>query len=92
MAALDARQVHHARGTTEQRSAGEHEIGHRLPAAFGDGARAVADALATFEDITDGGMRLEALEFLVRREIRVGVIQMHDEADGDEIVSVVIEE
>ena len=37
-------------------------------------------------------MRLEALEFLERRQIRVGVVEMHDEADRHQIVVEVIEE
>ena len=37
-------------------------------------------------------MRLEALEFLERRQIRVGVVEMQDEADRHQIVVEVIEE
>ena len=63
-----------------------------MESAFIERARAVRDALAAFKQRSDGGMRLEALEFFVRREIRVLVVQMNDEADGDQVVSVVIEE
>src|SRR6478609_7804477 len=37
-------------------------------------------------------MRLEALELVEGRECRVLVVEMHDEADGDEIVVEMIEE
>jgi hypothetical protein len=37
-------------------------------------------------------MGLEALEFLERRQIRIVVVEMHDEADRHQIVVVVIEE
>ncbi len=37
-------------------------------------------------------MRLEALELLERIEIRVLVVEMDDETDGDQIVLEVIEE
>src|SRR6185312_10836066 len=85
VAALDPRKVDHAGSAAEQRPAREHEIGHRLPTTFGDGARAIADPLSTFEDTADRRMRLEALEFVVGRQIRLGVVQMDDEANGDEV-------
>ena len=71
---------------------GNDELRHRLPAALGDGAGAVADALAAGESVADERMRLEALEFLERRQIRVVVIEMDDEADRNQIVVEVIEE
>ena len=37
-------------------------------------------------------MGLEALEFLERRQIRIGVVEMNDEADRNQIVVEVIEE
>ena len=65
---------------------------HRLIAALGDGARAVGQPLAAFEQGADRGMGLEALEFVERRQIRIVVIEMHDETDRHQIVVVVIEE
>ena len=50
---------------------GKRQLRHRLVAAFGDGARAVADALAARERVAHQRMGLEALEFLERRQIRV---------------------
>src|SRR5580698_7077704 len=37
-------------------------------------------------------MGLEALEFVERRQRRIGVVEMDDEADGDEIVVIMVEE
>ncbi len=90
--ALDARHVDEAGRAAEQRAAGEHQLRDRLPAALGDGARAIGDALAALEGRRDAGMRLEALEFLVGREVGVLVVEVHDEADRHQVVAVVVEE
>ena len=92
VAALDARHVHEAGIAADQRAAGECELRHRLVAAFGDRARAIGEALAAGEGVAHQRMRLEALEFLERRQIRIGVVEMHDEADRHQIVVEVIEE
>ena len=52
----------------------------------------VINALAAGECLGDRGMGLEALELVVGRQVRIGIIEMDDEADGDEVVTVVIEE
>ena len=49
---------------------GKTSCGNRLPAALGDGAGAVGDALAALEGVADGGMGLEALELVVGRQVR----------------------
>src|SRR5262249_8911143 len=59
---------------------------HGLPSAFGDRARAIDEALAAFESRADFRMLLEALKFLERRDVRIFIIQMHNEADRDLIV------
>ncbi len=92
MHALDARHVDKARGAADQRAAGKAQARHRLVAALGDGARAVAEPLAALEQVADRGMGLEALEFIERRQIRVVVIEMHDEADRHQIIVIVIKE
>ena len=92
VAALDARHVEEARAAAGEHAARKRDARHRLPAAFADGARAVAEPLAAREGVANERMRLEALEFLERRQIRVGVIQMHDEARRHQIVAVVIDE
>ena len=92
MAALDARHVDEARGAADQRAAGERQLRHRLVAAFGDRARAIGEPLAAFEGRAHQRMRLEALEFLERIDVRVLVVEMDDEADRHQIVVEVIEE
>ena len=55
-------------------------------------ARAVGEPLAALEGVAHQRMGLEALEFLERREIRIFVVEMHDEADRHQVVVEVIEE
>src|SRR5439155_18492804 len=55
----------------------------RLQTAFVDRPRAVTQALAGLERGPDSRVRLEALEFVVGRDMRIFVIQMHDKADRD---------
>jgi hypothetical protein len=92
VAAFDPRQVHEARAASDQRAAREGELGHRLQASFVDRTRTVGDPLAPRERIANRRMRLEALELVVRRQMRVRVIEMNDEPDGDQVLAVVIEE
>src|SRR5262249_27992591 len=68
------------------------ELRHRLPAALGERARAVGEPLAAFERRAHQRVGLEALELLERREIRILVVEVHDEADGDELLVEMIEE
>ena len=92
VAALDARHVDEARRAADQRAARERQLRHRLIAALGDGARAIGQPLAALEGAADRRMGLEALEFLERRQIRIRVVEMDDEADRHQIVVEVIEE
>ena len=92
VAALDARHVHEAGGAADQRAAREGELGHRLPAALGHRARAIGEALAAGEGVAHQRMRLEALELVERRQVRVRVVEVHDEADRHQVVVEVIEE
>src|SRR4051812_3661467 len=78
VAALDARHVDEARRATDQRPAREDELRHRLPAALGDRPGAVRKALASLEKGPNRRMRLEALELLERREVRVSVVEVDD--------------
>src|SRR5690606_21572486 len=64
----------------------------RLPAARGDDAGARADHLTALEQRPDGGVVLELLEGLERKEPRVFVIQTHDVTDVQAIVAEVIDE
>src|SRR5215469_2460584 len=90
MAALDARHVHEAGRAADERPTRESELGHGLQPPLRDGARAIADALAPFEEILDARVLLHALEFVEGREIGVGIVEMNDEADGAEILAPVI--
>src|SRR5262245_26491802 len=79
---LDARQVDEPRRAADQRAAGKRKLRYRLQAAFVDRARTVSEPLAAFERATDLRVRLEALELVEGRQVRVLVVEMHDEADG----------
>ncbi len=76
--------------TADQRTAGEGQLRHRLITAFSDRTRAVGDALGALEGVTDGRMRLEPLELFEGEEVGVLVVQVHDEADGHQIVVQVV--
>src|SRR6516225_3062727 len=90
--AFDARHIDEARGAADQRAAGKNELWHRLPAALGDGARAVANPFSAGEGISDQRMRFKALKFLEWREIGVAIVQMDDKADRYQIVAEMIDE
>src|SRR5579863_10617591 len=92
MRPFDPREIDKARSAADQRAAGEDELWDRLPAARTDRSRAVGEALAAEKRIDDQGMGLEALEFIIRRQGRVDVVQMNDKADGDQVVVIVIDE
>ena len=68
---LDARRIEEAGIVADQHATGESELRQRLQAAGGDGTGTVGDALAAFEELADFRMCLEALEFLIRREVGV---------------------
>ena len=92
MVALDPGHVDHARRATQQRAAGESQLRHRLPAALGDRAGAIGDALAALQHFGDGRVMLEPLEFHVGEQMRVLVVQVNDEADVNLIVLQMIHE
>src|ERR1051325_2199592 len=83
---LDAREVDEAGAIADQRAARKYQARHGLPAALVDRARPVGGALTALEGPSDARVLLEALKFLERRDIRVAVVQVHDEPDGDLIV------
>ncbi|CFT88435.1 Uncharacterised protein [Bordetella pertussis] len=92
VAALDARCIQEPGFAADQRAAREGQLGQRQQSARGDGPRAIGDALAAFEGAADGRVGLVALEFLERRQPRIGVVQAHDQADHHHVVVQVIEE
>src|SRR6185369_10113428 len=61
-----------------------------LPSAFIDGPGAVGDAPSSLDFSPDRRMGLPALELLERGNVRVGVVERDDEAQGDLIVLLVI--
>src|SRR5437867_3261955 len=92
VAAFYSRGVEESRFVADKAAARKRELRQRHQAAGGDGARAVGDALAAFEERADARMGLVALEFLVRIEVRVGVGESDDKAHRHESVFHVIEE
>ena len=92
VAALDARHVDEAGRAADQRAARESQLRHRLVAALGDGACAIGDALAALEGLRDQRMVLEALEFVEGREVRIGVVEVDDEADHYLVVLQMVKE
>src|SRR5262245_23849431 len=92
MAPLDARHIHESGRATHQGTAGKGKLRHRLPAALGQCARAVREPLGAIESCAQQRMGLEALELLVRREVRIFVIEMDHEADRNEPVVEMIKE
>src|SRR5208283_15838 len=81
-----------ARLAADERAARESEPGQGLWPAGGDAARAVGNALATFEKRINRRMRLEALKFLKWRQIRIAISQANDKADADLAVLRVVQE
>ena len=92
VAALDPRHIDEARGATDQRTAGEGQLGDRLPATLVDDAAAIGHALAAFEDGRDRRVVLPALEFLVGRDVRVLIIERSHETERDLAVGLVVKE
>src|SRR6476469_22284 len=92
MRALDAGYVHEASAAADQCAPGEDELRDRLPAAFGQSARAIGDALAAFQMLADTRMGLSELKLLERVEIGIGVVEMHDEANRHQPLTEMIEE
>ena len=72
-----------SRRAADQKPARDREFGDALPAAFVERARAVADAPPAREQRRDGGMVLEALKLVVRRKMRIVVIEPDDKAQRD---------
>src|SRR5262249_56670037 len=76
----------------EPRAAGKGELRHGLIAAFGQRPRAIGEALTAREGSPHQRMRLEPLELLERRQIRVLVVEVNDEADRNQIFIEMIKE
>ncbi len=89
MAALDAAGVQKAGVATYQRAAREYGLGQRRQAAGVDGAGAIGQALGrdftfvVFKVVAHVRVRLPALEFFERAQVRVVIAQAGDEAQRD---------
>ena len=92
MAPLDARHIHEAGRAAYECAAGKRELRHRLPATLCQCARAITEPLAPLESCAYQRMSLEALEFLVWRDVGIFVIEMEHEADRHEPIVKMIEE
>src|SRR5579871_3711452 len=57
----------------------------RVEPAAGDGLGPPFEPFTSGQHRRDGGMRLELLEQVVRRQRDVAVVQAHDHADGDQV-------
>ena len=92
VAALDLGEVQGAEVATDQRAAGEDHLRQRIQAALADGPGAVGHALAAFQVLLDHRVVLVALELVERRQVRVAVGQVDDQADEHLVVLQVVEE
>ncbi len=92
VAALDPRSVEESGIVPDQATAGKDEFRQRLQPSRRDGPRTVGEALAALEKGTDRGMRLVALEFLVRAQVRIAVGEPDYETDRDLVVLEMVEE
>ena len=90
--AFDLGHVEEARAAADEHAAGEGELRDGLEPALVERARSVGDPAPALEGGADGGVGLEALELLERREVRIGVVQAHHEADRDLVVLEVVHE
>lgn len=90
MGALDFGDVKEARSVADEGASGECTAGDRLEAAFVEGAGAVGDATAAFEDVGEERVVFHALEFAVGGEVGVWVVETDDEAEGDFVFTKVV--
>ena len=88
--ALERHRVDHARGVADQQRAGHRQLGHRPVAAAGQRLGAPGDALAALEDLLDQRVELELLQQVVGRRGGVGVLEVDDEADRDEVLALLV--
>ena len=90
--ALDPGHVHQAHTAAKDGTTGEAGLGHRLPAAFRDRARAIGDPFAAFQELRHHRVMFEALELHIGVEIGVFVVQMDHKPDINLIVLKMIDE
>ncbi len=91
---MDARQplrVAEPRGVSDDHAPVHVELRHRVQTAHRDGLGAVADQLATLEELAHEGVRLELLRHQVRVVVGVLGVERRDEAVRHEVVLHVVE-
>ena len=84
--ALERHRVDHAGRVADEQRARHRQLGHRPVAAARQRLGAPADALAALEDPADQRVRLELLQQVVGRRGGVGVVELDDEADRDQVL------
>mmetsp|Transcript_54764 Transcript_54764/g.163789 ORF Transcript_54764/g.163789 Transcript_54764/m.163789 type:complete len:374 (+) Transcript_54764:392-1513(+) len=89
---LNLDDVQKPRAAPQQRSAGEGELGEGIESPLVQYAGAVRDARPPLEVRPNVGMRLPPLKFLVRVQVRIGIIQPHDDSREDEVGLLMIQE
>src|SRR4051812_45736883 len=92
MTSLDARCIQETGIVTNEHAARESEFWKRLQAARGDCSCPIRNTLGAFEEASNRRVGLVALEFFVRREVRVGVTEPDDKSDRHLVVLQVIQE
>src|SRR5262245_37789980 len=91
MRAFDARDIDKPRGAANERATRKGELWHGLEAAFGNRAGAKAEPLRALKQGRNGWVSLEALKFVKRRKRGICVVEVNDEAYGNERIFEMIE-
>src|ERR1700730_6495841 len=81
MNAFELEGIERAGAVTHEDDAVSVRARHRPPAALGNRLCAIADHLAALEEPLYAGMQFEFLEFGVRFELRILVVETDDEPD-----------
>mmetsp|Transcript_16714 Transcript_16714/g.25765 ORF Transcript_16714/g.25765 Transcript_16714/m.25765 type:complete len:255 (-) Transcript_16714:314-1078(-) len=92
MSSLDFGHIEEASRAASEHTSGEVQLRDCVVTAFVKDSCSVRDTLTAFEDLGQLGMGLQALELLIRVEIRVLVVQTDDESEVNEIGLGVIHE
>src|SRR5271154_1707493 len=85
--ALQRGEVHDAGGVADEHGARHRQLGHRPVATRRQRLGAPGDPFAALEHVFEERMRLDLLEEVVRRGGRVGVVEVDNEADADEVLA-----
>src|ERR1700686_2514170 len=86
MNSFEPRGVEEARPISEDHSPIAGTGGNRPPSAIRHRLRPVANHLAAFEQLRDKRMALEFLQYVLRIEPRVGIVEPRHKAEGDHTI------